>query len=391
MLAPMDETELAETIAAAAGPLNIKGGGTRPIGSPQGGQSLTTSELSGISLYEPGALTIVARSGTPMSEITAALAAENQMLPFEPMDHRSLLGTSGTPTIGGVVAANVSGPRRPQVGACRDSLIGVRYVDGTGTVIKNGGRVMKNVTGYDLVKLMAGSYGTLGVLSEVSFKVLPKPDTETTLSIQGQSVDAAVAAMSAALGSPFEVSGAAHGPISTDGAPTYLRIEGFETSVEYRAEELRKLLSGFGEIAISDAEGSRTLWKEIRDVREFAAHGCVTRVSIKGTDLPELYSAAKNAFSSEGSGSSPFDVLLDWGGGLAWFAGHDPALAIEGVTLHRWLQQYCKGHGGHATLFKGVAQTPVFQPEPELLANLANGLRKKFDPKGILNPGLMGV
>ena len=187
---PASEAELAEAVRGSAGPLRIVGGGTRSgLGHAVEGDALETGGLSGITLYEPGALTLVARAGTPLAEIEAALASEGQQLPFEPMDHRGIFGTDGSPTIGGVVAANISGPRRIQAGACRDSLIGVRFVDGRGDVVKNGGRVMKNVTGYDLVKLMAGSHGTLGVLSEVSFKVLPKPEAVGTVTVRDHSLE----------------------------------------------------------------------------------------------------------------------------------------------------------------------------------------------------------
>ena len=179
------EEELAEAVRDAGGPLRIRGGGTRPVGRPVAGAALDVSGLCGIRLYEPGALTLVAAAGTPLAEIEAALAGEGQRLAFEPADWRGLLGTTGEPTLGGVIAANVSGPRRVQAGAARDALLGVRFVDGRGTVVKNGGRVMKNVTGYDLVKLMAGSWGTLGVLSEVSLKVLPAPEAAATLAITG--------------------------------------------------------------------------------------------------------------------------------------------------------------------------------------------------------------
>ena len=184
MLRPDTEAELARMLAAADGPLRVQGGGTRPIGGPVEGTPLTTSRISGIELYEPGALTMVAKAGTPLAEIEAALAEEGQRLAFEPIDHRGLLGTEGTPTVGGVFAANVSGPRRIQCGAARDFLLGVRFVDGAGRVVKNGGRVMKNVTGYDLVKLMAGAHGTLGVLTEVALKVLPVPEMSATLRIE---------------------------------------------------------------------------------------------------------------------------------------------------------------------------------------------------------------
>ncbi|MAB17327.1 MAG: 2-hydroxy-acid oxidase, partial [Roseobacter sp.] len=189
-MAITSEETLVDAVKGAAGPISVQGGGTR--GLPATGQIMRVAGLQGITLYEPGALTLVAKPGTPVTEIEEALAAENQRLAFEPMDHRELLGTSGTPTIGGVMAGNISGPRRISVGAARDFLLGVRFVDGRGQVVRNGGRVMKNVTGYDLVKLMAGSYGTLGVLTEVALKVLPRPRSMGMLRIEGLSDSSAV-------------------------------------------------------------------------------------------------------------------------------------------------------------------------------------------------------
>ncbi|MBU2994316.1 FAD-binding protein [Octadecabacter sp. 1_MG-2023] len=375
---PTTERDLAEAIASAKGPLRITGGGTRDVGNPVVGDALSTAALSGITLYEPGALTIVAQAGTPVSEIEAALDAENQRLAFEPMDHRTLLGTQGTPTVGGMVAANVSGPRRIAVGACRDHLLGVRFVDGAGTVIKNGGRVMKNVTGYDLVKLLAGSYGTLGVLSEVSLKVLPKPETEATLVLNDLSLENSVAAMSAALGSPFEVTGA--GKVK---GQTCIRIEGFEASVRYRAEQLTALLSKHSDVDQIEHKASGSLWRGIADVSGFADHAAVTRVSVKPSAAPAL--GVKIA------GQHNVDVMLDWGGGLMWFGMmQDDAAAVA----HQAIQDSCAQINAHATLIKAPIETraavPVFQPENPTITALSDGIRAKFDPRGILNPGLMG-
>lgn len=373
MLAPTNEAELADAIKSTTGPLRVRGGGTRPLGKPVAGEILSVAGLSGIELYEPGALTIVAKAGTPLADVEAALAAENQRLSFEPMDHRPIFGTEGTPTIGGVVAGNVSGPRRIQVGACRDSLIGVRFVDGNGTAIKNGGRVMKNVTGYDLVKLMCGAYGTLGVLSEVSFKVLPGIEACSTLSIEGLSVAQAVAAMSKALGSPYEVSGAAHSLKGEGGAPvTLLRLEGFVDSVAYRAGKLQALL-GAGSIE-SDLDKTRAGWQNVRDAQRFAGTpGDLWRISVKPSDAPGIVSAL---------GSD--EVLLDWGGGLIWAelpVGTDARAKIGAFS-------------GHATLVRASEATratlSVFQPEPATLAAITKGLRERFDPRALLNPGLMG-
>lgn len=357
---PQTEAELAELIRTTDAPFAIQGGGTRGVHVE--GAALGTSALSGITLYEPGAMTVVARAGTPVTEIEAALAVENQRLAFEPMDHRRMLGTTGEPTIGGVMAANVSGPRRISVGAARDFLLGVRYVDGVGSIVKNGGRVMKNVTGYDLVKLMAGAHGTLGVLSEVSLKALPRPETSSTLILHGLTDEGAIAAMARALGSPFEVSAAAHDPAKGE---TMLRVEGFAQSVQYRIEALQNLVGG--EASVEHESAAR--WKDWRDVAGFAETGDdIWRVSCKPSDGPAL--AAKSGASG---------VRYDWAGGLIWMrtpAGHD---------LRAALGQY----DGHATLVRGTGQ-PRFQPEAAGVARITAGLRARFDPRGLLNKGLMG-
>jgi len=374
VIEPRDERELAEAVAGASAPLRVQGGGTRDYGRPVAGETLSVAALSGISLYEPGALTLVAGAGTPLAEIEAALAAEGQRLAFEPMDHRGLLGTAGTPTLGGVVAANASGPRRIQAGACRDFLLGVRFVDGTGTIVKNGGRVMKNVTGYDLVKLMAGSHGTLGVLSEVALKVLPAAAARASVLIRGLSDAEAVAAMARALGAPYEVTGAAHMPVGLDGTPvTMIRVEGFDSSVAYRAERLKALLAGAGEIAVeTDPDRVAAGWAWVRDVAAFHdAPGDVWRVSVKPSDAPGIVARA----GAEAA-------LYDWGGGLIWLR------LAPGTDLRARLG----GFRGHATLIRAGDDTrrrlPSFQPEPAPLRRIAEGLRAKFDPRGILNPGL---
>ena len=357
---PTSEVELAEIIRTAKAPLVVQGGGTRTFGAPKG-EALETTGMTGIELYEPGALTIVAKAGTPLAEVEAALAAENQRLPFEVPDMRGLLGRTGQSTMGGVVAANASGPRRVQAGACRDSLIGVRFVTGDGDIVKNGGRVMKNVTGYDLVKLLAGSYGTLGVLSEVSFKVLPKPAASATLILRGLSDGQAVAAMAQALGSPFEVSGAAHLPDEA----TLLRIEGLSASVTYRAQQLARHLAGFG---TAEIEEGTARWAGIRDVAAFHGKaGDVWRVSVKPSDSPGLVAkmGAEAAF-------------YDWGGGLIW------ALCAPGTDLRARLGTYA----GHATRVRGQGPTPHFQPEAPALAALTTGLRRRFDPRSLLGTAL---
>lgn len=374
------EKELVDVLAGASGPVRVQGGGTRPIGRPVAGEVLEVG-ISGVEIYEPGALTLVAKAGTPLAEIEALLAGEGQRLAFEPMDHRPLLGTSGAPTIGGVVAANVSGPRRIQAGAARDFALGARFVDGTGRLIKNGGRVMKNVTGYDLVKLMAGSWGTLGVLTEVSLKVQAVPETEATLVGHGLSLAEGVPALARGLGSPYDITGAAH--LDLEGGVTMLRIEGLQGMVDYRATAL--LAGEFAGWSRVDGAESAALWRDMRDVRAFGGGSApLWRVSLKPSDAPAFSQALTEAgLAHRGA--------YDWGGGLAWLeladaAGEDAGADLLRATLARF--------GGHATLVRAGedirARVDVFQPQPAAIAAITRGLKQKFDPRGILNPGLMG-
>lgn len=352
---PTGEAELGEIIRAAAGPLAIRGGGTR--GLAMGGAVLETGGVSGVRLYEPGALTLVAGAGTPLAEIEAALAGERQRLAFEPPDLRAVLGREGSSTLGGVCGANASGPRRVQVGACRDAMLGVRFVDGRGDAISNGGRVMKNVTGYDLVKLLAGSRGALGVITEISLKVQALPEAEATL-VAEAGLTPGLAQLRAALGTPFDVSGAAW----VDGR-ALLRVEGLEGSVAYRAGALRAALAG--DWALVEGAASAALWRGIRDVSAFAgAPGALWRLVVTP-------SAAAGIVAALGE----VRVQADWGGGLLWLvteAGLDVRAAV--------------GAAGHATLMRpapGMAGVTALPPESPGVARLTAGLRAQFDPRGI--------
>ncbi len=385
-LLPIDETEVADIVAVAAGrqtPLAAFGGGTRSgLGRPvQAAAALSTAEMRGITLYEPSELVISARAGTPLSEVEALLAENGQRLTFEPPDYRGLYGSTGEPTIGAVAAANLSGPRRISGGAARDGLIGVRAVTGRGDVVKSGGRVMKNVAGYDLVKFLAGSYGTLAVLSEVTFKVLPAPETESTLVIEGLDDAAAVAALSVALGSPFSVTGAAHMPF-TSKAPgrTCIRLEGFAASVIDRAERLRTMPGPFSGATTLDEAQSVALWRAIRDLDALGApdKAPVWRLSLKPGDAPALVETLHRTFECR--------ALYDWGGGLVWIAGGDgPDVGAEAIRAA------VAAVGGHATLVRAPDDVrnavEVFQPLPAPLMDLTRKLKETFDPAGILNPG----
>ncbi len=359
-MTPANEDEVAAAIREADGPMAIRGGGTRaPAGD--GGPILSISGLRGVALYEPGALTMVARAGTPMSEIEAALAAEGQRLAFEPWDARRVLGRNGEPTLGGCVATNASGPRRITANACRDAVLGLRFVDGEGTVLKSGGRVMKNVTELDLVRLLCGSRGSLGAITEVCLKLLPGVAATATLTAEGLSVAAATAAMSAALGTPYEVTGACHDP---QAGRTHLRLEGSESSVAYRSGRLKEALARHGSWTVSEGEGP---WPRIRDAADLAGEADLWRISVRPSRAPDVARGLPGRF------------LLDWGGGLIW------AEAPAGTDLRAALPSV-----GHATLIRASAETHArlgtLQSETEPVARLTGGLRQKFDPRGVFRP-----
>ena len=366
--------------------LAIEGGGTRAgFGRPIAADAvLSTRRLSGVTLYEPAELVISARAGTPLAEVEATLATKGQMLPFEPADYRALYGTQGEPTIGAVAACNISGPRRIQTGAARDALIGVRVVNGQGQTIKSGGRVMKNVTWLDLVKLSCGAHGTLGLLSEVTFKLLPRPLAQATLALDGLDDERAIAAMGSALSSPFEVSGAAHLPSghAGSGALTLLRLERDAQSLDYRAQKLTERLAPFGHLRRIDGEESTALWRDIAQVRPLAkAHG----PAIWKLSLPAHRAGACMKSIAENLGARYF---YDWGGGLVWLA----VMPGEDAGAMRIRAAVAEAHG-HATLMRAPdvlrEKSDVFPPLGAALMKVTAGIKQSFDPDGIFNPGRM--
>ncbi|NLH82622.1 MAG: FAD-binding protein, partial [Phyllobacteriaceae bacterium] len=347
------------------------------------------ADLSGITLYEPAELVMTARAGTPLAEIRATLTANGQALAFDPIEHTSLFGHApGTGSIAAAFAINASGPRRPKVGAARDHLLGFRAVNGLGESFKSGGRVMKNVTGFDLSKLVCGSFGTLAVLSEVTFKVLPAPETTETVAILDLDDEAAGRLMREASGLPQEVDAGAHLPASADGpfpgrAATLLRLDGPAASVASRRDDLVTRFRTRGPIEILDAPASATLWAEVREAAPIAAHpGPVWRLSLAPSDGPALVTAlrAKNL--------PLLAHAYDWSGGLVWLAFEKDAGPLAAA-----IRAEVDRLGGHATLVRACdaerAAEPPFHPQPGPLAALAARVKAAFDPDGILSPGRM--
>jgi glycolate oxidase FAD binding subunit len=378
---------------AAEEPLEIVAGGSkRGLGRPlQLPRRLDLARLAGIRDYEPSELVLTAGAATSLAEIDAALATAGQMLAFEPPDWDALYGlppaAAGRRTLGGVIAGNLAGPRRIKAGAARDHFLGFRGVSGRGEVFKAGGKVVKNVTGYDLPKLMAGSFGTLAVLEEVTLKVLPRPEHVATMLLCGLDAATATRAMAAALGSPHEVSAAAYAPANSPfpaASAVALRLEGPEPSVAFRRDRLLAELAAAGEAAVLGGDASVNFWRAVRDVEPFAAlvDRTVWQVSVAPARGAELGQAIERRL----------DALwyLDWGGGLVWLAV--AGAEDGGAAAIRTAIRGADGHGtGHATLIRGPAalrlRVPVFEPQPPALAALARRVREGFDPRRVLNRG----
>lgn len=397
-----DAKDVEEVVRAAIAneqPLEIIGHGSkRGIGHAMATNAvLDVSALNAITAYEPNELIVTLQAGAPLADVLSLIDAKNQQFAFEPMNTAPLLGTPALGTIGGMIASGLAGPRRIKAGGARDHLLGAHAVSGFGDSFKTGGKVVKNVTGYDLCKLLAGSWGTLSVMTEVTLKVMPKPEAERTLLLRGLDDAVANKAMTAALGSPFDVSGAAHLPTSAfrskveglgdiagqSEALTVLRLEGITASAAHRAGSLRELLAPFGTATLVEDTASAALWTTIRDVLPFAAGGALGAWPVWRIVCPPASGAALGTLLARETGG---DVIYDWGGGLIW-----AALPPKPDAHATAVRERANAAGGHATLIRAAEDIrrtiDVFHPQAPGLAALSERVRASFDPKTILNRG----
>jgi glycolate oxidase FAD binding subunit len=396
-----DVEQVVRAAIASEQPLEIIGHGSkRLIGQPMATNALLDlSALNAVTAYEPTELIITAQAGAPLADVLSLIDSKNQQFAFEPVDTALLLGTPDKATIGGMIGAGLAGPRRLKAGGARDHLLGAHAVSGFGDTFKAGGRVVKNVTGYDVCKLLAGSWGTLAVMTEVTLKVMPRPESERTLVLRGLDDVTANKAMTAALGSPFDLSGAAHVPnsvfraaadgLSELGSPreavTLLRVEGVTASVAHRAAVLAKSLSPFGTAEILEDAASGAVWVAVRDVQPFAANSALGAWPVWRIVCPPASGGALGEQLARDTGG---DVIYDWGGGLIW-AALPPKPDAQAALVRRRADAV----GGHATLIRASEQVrrnvDVFHPQQDGVAALGERVRHSFDPKNILNRGRM--
>jgi glycolate oxidase FAD binding subunit len=385
---PASVDALVETISGAHAVscrLELIGGGTkRTLGDPVAAEAvLDLSALSGIDFYEPEELVIKVQVGTSLAEIREVLAAKKQHLAFEPPDYAAFFGNPpAIGTIGGIVACNLAGPRRVQAGAPRDAILGVEGVNGRGEAFKGGGRTVKNVTGYDIPKLMTGSFGVLAALTSVTLKVLPAPPYEITLLLSELEDAKAIELLADMLGSPVDLSAAAHlGGTRADAPLTAVRLEGLRDLVVARGAELESRLRKTAHVRIIADEESRDFWRGLRDLSSFAADPdtCVWRLMLPGTQAASVVRAVGG------------EAIYDWGGSEVFVRTE----ADKAEDHARALRAMVGEAGGNACLFRAPAavrrQVGTFQPRTKALSELGVRVRRMFDPKGILNPGKLGA
>jgi glycolate oxidase FAD binding subunit len=395
-----DVEQVVRSALASEQPLEIIGHGSkRLIGQPMATNALLDlSTLHAVRAYEPNELIITVEAGAPLADVLSLIDSKNQQFAFEPINTSLLLGTPDIGTIGGMIGAGLAGPRRIKAGGARDHLLGAHAVSGFGDSFKAGGKVVKNVTGYDLCKLLAGSWGTLAVMTEVTLKVMPRPESERTLALRGLDDLTANRAMTAALGSPFDVSGAAHVPSSAFravaggglgdlGSPrqaiTLLRLEGIAASVVHRATALGAVLAPFGPADFLEDAASAAIWSSVRDVQPFAAAGTLGAWPVWRIVCPPASGGTLGQALARDTGG---DVFYDWGGGLIW-----AALPPKPDAQAALVRERVDAVGGHATLLRASEQVrrhvDVFHPQQGGLAGLSERVRHSFDPKNILNRG----
>lgn len=395
-----DEAELAEFVRSAhAGSHRLEVCGfrsKREAGRPlRPSAVVSTAKLSGITQYDPQELVISAKAGTPLHEVEAALSKRNQELAFEPADLSRIYGKDAlAASVGSIAAMNVSGPRRILRGAARDHLLGIRAVNGEGVAIKSGGRTLKSAAGVDLVRGICGSWGTLAVFTELTFKVLPKAPEGRTIVFLGLADEAAVGVMSAAMGTPHEVSGTIHlqgqlverlsdpeiAPSKT--SVTALRLEGVSESLAYRAEKLRRQLAPFGETYELDHQRSRLFWADIRSLAFLSAdfERPLWRITVAPSKAPLIVRALSAFF--------PVNAAYEWSGGLLWLE-LPPSSDASVTEVRRVLAEFPVDSMLMRAPRQVRAAIEVFHPLPLAKMKIVQALKKAFDPAGVLNPGRM--
>lgn len=399
VIRPAADWELARMVRDASEtgvPIEVAGSGSkRQMGRPtQANSTLSTRGIAGTTLYEPAELVMGVRAGTLVADVETLLAHNRQMLPFEPLDMGALLtGEAGQGTIGAVFATNLSGARRVATGSARDQLLGIAAVSGHGAQFASGGRVMKNVTGYDLARGLTGSWGTLAIMTEVIFKIIPMPEATATLAIFGLPDEIGIEVLCLAMGTPFEITGAMHlqqsaasrlwhsGVRSGGGAVTAMRLEGFQKSLTQRIAKLKALLKPYGEMQVFDTESSLAFWSEMRQLTVFYGSASpLWRISTAPKLGPKVVEGIARYMQVE--------AVYDWSGGLVWL--EVPASADAGATD---IRRIIALHGGHATLVRAEpavrSAVEVFQPLDPGIDRLTRRLKSNFDPHGVLNPGRM--